>query len=294
MWSLTKGRSAGKLKELKRPDIFQFNHYRPFLKDWFAFLRENQADFSLKRLAQYSGIASGYLPMVLSGKRVLSRKAFDKLAPHLSLSTAELNHLENLIRIEGSATQEAKLLVFDRIKRSASFQKHNPVAAELLEYMSSWYHIAIREMTALKDFKLDARWIRERLNFEVPIKQIEDSLEFLIRTGHLKIEADGTVAPPREGLRADGEFYKAALTTYHRQMFRLAAEAIDNTPSQERNLVGYSFALKGDSVDRAKEIMARALDEIKKLEKGDSGSVDSVYHFEMALFPLSKRGNHEG
>jgi uncharacterized protein (TIGR02147 family) len=285
---LVKGAGAKKQGKLERPNVFAFYDYREFMKVWFEYLRQTKPGFSFKQIALETQIAVSYLPMVMSGKRELSLKIWMKIQPLLFLSQSEANYLENLVRLKNSDSQEARLLVFDQMKRSHGFQRKNPEDVELLEYMSRWYYIAIREMAALPDFELSPRRIQETLNFRVSLKEISVAVDFLFRAGYLQLAEGGTIAPPKENLRCSGEAFRAALTKYHREMFSLAARSIDVTPSDDRNLLGYSFPIHKSQFQKAKEILDKALVEIKNLESKNEAPPNMVYHVEFALFPLTK------
>jgi hypothetical protein len=78
-------------------------------------------------------------------------------------------------------------------------------------------------------------------------------------------------------------------------MFELAAESIDNSPSSERDLMGHTLVIEEGQFDRARKILHEALDRIRSLggnrsESGRSSGESSVYHVELALFPITKRG----
>ena len=72
-----------------KPDIFLYHDHLSFLKDWIAYLKKTRTSFSMRELAKKSQIASGYIPMILSGKRELTEKAFQKIVSELHLNPEE-------------------------------------------------------------------------------------------------------------------------------------------------------------------------------------------------------------
>jgi uncharacterized protein (TIGR02147 family) len=276
----------------QRPDVYRYHDYRAFLKDWIAYRKTVRAGYSMRTLATEAKLASGYLPPVLSGARDLSMKALLKILPILGLNRPEQNYLESLVRLQISDSQEGRIAAVARMRRSSAYQRRNPNEAELFEYMSRWQYIAIREMAALPGFKADPDWIRSRLKTPVPAAEIEQALRFLGKHGYLNVLDDGTVAPPKEQIECAGGVYKVALTQYHRQMFGLAAESIDNSTAAERDLVGHTLVISDSKFEKARKILHEALDRIRDLGGATDGEGDSsVYHVELALFPLTKRGN---
>ncbi|MBC7690263.1 MAG: hypothetical protein H7222_00710, partial [Methylotenera sp.] len=60
---------------MSKPDIHSYHDHLKFLEDWLAYLKASQSGLSLRSLAVQAKLSSGYLPMVLSGQRILSDKA---------------------------------------------------------------------------------------------------------------------------------------------------------------------------------------------------------------------------
>lgn len=272
----------------KKPDIFGFHDYREYLKAWLSHAKASRRVFSLRALSKQAQLASGYLPMVLSGARPLSPKALRKLLPCLELGKTERAYLETLVQLGTSDSQELRVDALDRMKRFRSYRELNPRELEVYQYLTRWYYVAIREMTAMPGFRADPTWIQARLRARIPVSEIQAALEFLSKNGFIEILPDGSARPPEKDLSCLGGVYRVALSQYHREIFNLAAQSIENTPSSERLIVGHSFAIDSAQFDRAREIINEALSKIQALKKAQEPG-ESVYHVELALFPLTAR-----
>src|SRR5271170_1658094 len=102
------GRSGSSYSRLsKRPDIFRYLDYRAFLKDLFQHLKKTRREFSIRSIATECQIASGYLPMVLAGRRNLSFGILERILPHLHLNRTEERFLENLVRLGSESSPQA-------------------------------------------------------------------------------------------------------------------------------------------------------------------------------------------
>lgn len=141
----------------------------------------------------------------------------------------------------------------------------------------------------LPDFQSDPSWIQERLKFKISIHEIERSIQFLVEAGYLKKKEDGRIESTKETLDCLRLVQGAALVQSHKQMFGLATESIDNTPEQDRNIEGFTFATSPKRFEEAKKILVAALDRIEALEAEDAEAENSaVYQVEIAFFPLTK------
>lgn len=268
-----------------RPDIFSYHDHLALLRDWLAYLKSSQSKFSLRSLAKQAGLASGYLPMILKGTRTLSAAALAKMIPFLGMNSTEQSFLDCLLILGTSDSHEARIAALERMKRFSQFRQQSPLEAASYQYLTHWYYVAIREMATLPGFRDDPNWIQERLRFQVPLKEVKDALQFLFENQFLRKNPDGTIQAPQEILNCSGGIYRVSLTHFHREIMRLAGEAIEKVPSAERNIVGHTCSLTSENYEKAKEIAEAALQKIQALGSNQGG--DSVYHFELALFPLT-------
>ena len=85
----------------ERPDLYRYHDYRAFLRDWIEYQRGTRPGFSLRSLSTESGLALGYLSMVLSVARRLTAEALQKLGRPLGLGNgcrrAETDAIRSLI-----------------------------------------------------------------------------------------------------------------------------------------------------------------------------------------------------
>ena len=271
----------------ERPNIFQYHDYREFLRNWLAYLKASQLGFSLRELAHKSGISVSNISMCLSGSRNLSHKSLIKLGPSLGLKPNERNYLENMITLGNADSQEVRVEAFRRMNRFPAHKKNNTSETEVFRYLTHWYYVAIREMAALPDFSTDPSWIQTRLRFHVEIKDIQTALDFLLANKYLEKLPDGTIRPPQKPLDCRGGVYRLALTQFYQEMLALAGKSIENTPNEKRSIQSYTLAVDNKNFDAIRKILDRAYEEVRTLAQ-ESSSADSIYHLELALFPLTR------
>ena len=271
----------------KRPNIFSYHDYQKFLRDWLAFKKASPSRVSMRALAKAAGLASGYLPMVTSKKRPLSHAAWVKLAPHLGLSPSEKIFFENLLTLGTSDLHDRRVEALDKMKRSSRYARENPKEAEVYQYLTHWYYVAIRELAGTPDFNEEPQWIQSQLKYPVPLAEIKQAFEFLLKNGFLERDFAGKIRPPVKALDCSGGVYRIALGQFHKEILDLAAKSIDSTTSEERSLMGHTFKLGAESFPKAEQIVRDAIEQIQNLSTESQGN-SSVYHMEVALFPLSE------
>jgi uncharacterized protein (TIGR02147 family) len=275
----------------KPPNIFAAHDYRLFLKDWIAFLESDRDGFSMRSLARLAKVSVGYLPMVLAGHRSLSKTMLDRIAPHLGLKANELVQLENLREVAEAASHQSKAVALEKLQNSKSYRALNPQEFATYRYLSHWYIVAIRELATLEGFKLEAKWIQERLREKVPLAEIENAIQFLSLNGFIRSE-NGRTALEDKNIQCMGGVFKLALGSFHKQMLALASDAIDSVPSDERYLLGHTLVISADDLPKVKKILDDTLKKIEKLKNRDqrisSAETGLIFHIELTAIPLTR------
>lgn len=271
-----------------KPDIFRYHDYRQYLKDWLVYSKASQSSFSLRTFAAKAGMSASSLSMILSGSRKLTPKTQARLIPSLALNRREAEFLEILALLGNAKNQAERITAFERLNGFRVYRNRNEKEAEVFRYLRHWYYVAIREMSSLPGFKAAPDWIQSRLQYDVPLKEIETALEFLIKHRYIEVLPDGTVQPPDKPLDCIGGVYKMALSQFHHEMLALAGQAIDRTPAEKRNILGYTLAIDSKKFEKIKNLLNKAYDEIRSVSQEASEAEVAVYHVELAFFPLTK------
>ena len=274
--------------ESKRPEIFGYHDYRAFLRDWFEFLKESRPGFSLRSLSRDADVANGYLPMVLSGTRNLSSKAAQKLLPHLGLNNSERSYFQSLHTLSETESPSAKIEAFDKLQKFRAYREQNPKESETYRYLTRWFYVAIREMAAMPSFKLDASWIQRQLRTAIPLNEIKQALEFLVKARYIEPAAQGKAVLPTKDVECVGGIFRIALSKFHREMLQLAALSLESTPGEERTICGHTLAIPSKKFEAVKGILDEALKKIASLDFG-ADEKDIVYHVVLSAFPLTQK-----
>lgn len=279
-------------EETRRPNIYEYHDYRSFLKDWFEYLSGNDTEFSARQLAAKADMATGYLPMVLQGKRNLTAKAVQKMEPHLKLSESEISYLKCLQALADSEHQEERLAALKKMQKFTRYTRKNNNEVKAYKFLTRWFHVVIREMSELKDFCLDVDWICKKLIPKISRKDVKQSINFLIENEFLRVNESGAVELTEKHLECVGHVYKTGLTQFHKEMFKLAAKSIDVVPSEWRSIVGHTLSISQDQFKEVKAIMDEALQKISKIENRKSDN-DIVFHTSLIAFPLTQFSKKE-
>ncbi|MGE0616058.1 MAG: TIGR02147 family protein [Bacteriovoracia bacterium] len=286
---LVKSRRRGRPRKNQgpRPDIFRYHDIHEFMRDWETHQRKINRDFSLRRFSEGLGFSPSYMPLIFSHTRSLTEDVSRKLARALELNEVESDYFEALRQLSEGQTDEVRQAAMARLQDFWRYRRENAKEFEAYRYLTHWHYVAIREMAGMKEFKLDAEWIRERVVRDVPIANIEEALRFLLDHGLIQKAESGEIMHTRRMVECQGGVYRLAMSSFHHQMLGMAADSITSVEREDRNIISYTMGIPRENFPKIAEIMNRALEEVAALG-GEPKDRDAVYHVSFVAFPLAQ------
>jgi uncharacterized protein (TIGR02147 family) len=277
----------GRPRKAKAPELYSYHDYRHYLRDWLEFAKASERKLTLRAVGAATGMSASYLSMILSGARNFSDVSLKQLMPILELSNPEQDYLLLLRVISDSDSQTERTQALNKLQKFSAYRNVHPKELEVYRYLSRWYYVAIREMAALPEFRLDPEWIQKRLVYPVTLQEVSRALEFLIEHQYIEKLADNRARLPQKQIDCMGGVYKIALAQFHREMFDLASQSIDVTPREKRNLTFHTFAMSENSFERLRDLLNQTHSELVNFGEKEQ-NLNSVYHVTLACFPLSQ------
>lgn len=231
--------------------------------------------------------------MVLNRRRLPSSKFIKNVFSFFELTEAEIRIGYELLKIFKAHEIEQKKQSLSQLTKLKNFREAHKDEYEFSKYLSHWYYVAIKELTALPDFSEDVEWIQSKLAFAVSKKDIVNALKFLKQTQILVTQNNRLIASQKEMNCEDGIF-RISLGGFHKQILSLISTAIEVIPRDQRLLLGYTAILSEQNVNQLNEILNETFVKIKNLQKGiadfETDKNAKVYHIELAAIPLTKNG----
>ena len=274
------------MKTENRPNIYQFHDPILFLNEWFIHLKKSKTQFTINDLAKKSEISPANLSLVLSRKRPLTEKSFQKIINLIHLDSTEKKYLNHLRIIDQSENSELRMEALNQIVKICKNKSLNSNDYKVFEYLTKWYYVAIFEMFNLDQMQLDPAWIQKKLIKKISLLEIEQCLDFLkvhgyvIQNENKKWQQAQTQMDCRDGI------FKLSLGEFHRQMLSLASYSIDAVKREDRFIMGQTLALSKEDFIKVKEIVERAILQIAEVNQNTKKRTE-IYQIEIATFPLA-------
>ena len=246
--------------------------FRDHLKKEFIKRCQKNPKYSLRAFAKQLNISHATLSHVLRGKRPLTAHTILYLAQGLELKPRELAQF-HIPRERTSHKTIEKL-------------KFTPIEIDTFEVVSDWYHDAILELTKVKQFRGDPRWIAKVLG--VSTKQVRTAVKRLQRLNLLKINSAGTwVDESTFNTTIKSTFTTTALRKYQRQVLQKACRALEEIPFEKRDQSSVTFPIHLQDFPKAKKMIKDFRRKLCNSLKREDVPPEQVYQLSLSFYPLT-------
>jgi len=274
-------------------NIFEYQNYRLYLKDYYQEQKETKKYFSYRYFSKKAGInAPAFLYYVTNNKRNLTKKSIGKMSLAIGHSREEADYFENLVFFNQADTIAEKTMFYSKIVELRKPLDIRFVDKDRYEFYNKWYHSVIREVVTFLDFSGDYRKLGEFLIPQISAREAQQSVEMLEKLGFIERDDDGLFHQTDTLISTTPEASNAfIIEKFQIEMLGIAMKAYDAFPRQERMSASTTFSISRETFElfrlRTREFR-RELLEIARLDTNPR----TVYQFTFNLFPIS-RGNHE-
>ncbi len=245
--------------------------FREFLQSELVRRCQQNPSYSMRAFARMLQTDPSTLAKILSGKRVLKKRAIQKLGIRLGLTPFALAR-------------------FTTTTQTPSGPEYAVLSADAFHVISEWYHYALLELLRVDHFKPDARWAGRALG--ISKLEVCAALERLQRVGMLKIDEHGNWIDLSGGrsTTVGNDFTAAAFRNLQRQVLQKALVALEEVPMERRDQTSMTFAADSSQMIEAKaRIKEFRRDLAAFLSRG--ARRDQVYHLGISLYPVIRFEN---
>lgn len=261
-------------------------NYRDFLQREFESRSRRNPAYSLRAYARDLGVQPSKLSEGLRGLKGFSRATAQRIARGLELSSPEQEYFVTLVEQEHARGQAAKKSATEKLRSLEAQRNYKNIYLDHFKAMADWYHLAILELTAVKDFTSDSQWIAARLGIHE--REAENALQRLLELGMLVRDSTGALRQAEEDAATPGDIPSKAIREHHSQILAKADAALERVPVERREYSSTTMAIDPARISEAKEWLREFRRRFcRDLQSG--GEKSSVYCLSIQLFPLDKQ-----
>ena len=273
---------------MDRPILFYYVDIRNFLKDFVLYSKFKNPKWTLGLLSRKLQIQTSTLTRVLNGQREMGEVLRDKLITYLNFNSEEAEYFRDLSLVpQLASSSRATAALLESSAKTHSYGSVKPLSQSESNRMTKWYSFAIWLLARSEGFEPSAQWICERLHFSITVEEAQLTLDDLISSGLLTKDLTGKVVAKEGRIESTNDIPSAAIRAHHAQMMDLAKLSLETVPVEQREISGSTIMINSGNLDKAKNLIRAFRKKLGALMEEPSG--DSVYQFNVQLFPLTKQ-----
>ncbi len=281
------------------PNIYSYNNYREFLKDFYSSKKELRSGFTYARFSLEAGLGSpNYFKLIADGDKNLTSANIIKFTNALKLSDIESDYFDALVNFnqaKNALEKEYYQKRVERIRKSLNSDVHNQKKIEEAEFesISNWSYHAVMILTNMSDFRESPKWISKKLYGLITEKEAADILARLIMLGLLKYDANDKLIQSFKQLKTSPELKKMGARIFYEGLFKRAMESFRVDTPAERELGAYMVGISEDQLPEIRRRVREFLSELNNFAMENS-KPDRVYSFMFAGVPMSSSEDIRG
>ncbi len=270
----------------ERYPIYGFPDFSSYVSHYVKARKDADPSFSYRRFSRRLGLKSeSLLRMVASGKRRATPDLVYRIGTALGFNTKELEYADALAGLQRSRNLLEKTRYAEKLRLLSPDSQTQLIELDHLEFISSWQHIAILEMTELADFRNDPLWISQRLGGTISARSSSEALERLKRVGLLRQNADGSLSRLAKSLKTPPNVPSRAVRGFHRQMITKAIEAIETQSVNERLLESMTLTIDTSKLKAVADLAEEFRKKVTKVAQAEGG--DETYQLNLQFFRIT-------
>jgi uncharacterized protein (TIGR02147 family) len=267
-------------------NFFEFLNYRELLKALLENKKRENPYFSYRWLSKRAGISStGFLSLVLTGKRNISSDLASRLCEALKLSKKESTYFITLVLYNQTENPEEKKRRFEKL---ISLRPSNvrSIAADQQQYFNKWYYSAIREIISVIEVSDNYRQILEIITPQVSVQEIREAIELLLRLNLIYRDKNHILKKTDNLITAAGSSVDpSAIRKYQSDSMDLAKTALYNIEKELRDISTVTLSTNKEGMEKIKTRIEQFRSEIMAIAN-QSKNCDRVIQLNVQLFPL--------
>ncbi|MBN1760321.1 MAG: TIGR02147 family protein [Chitinispirillaceae bacterium] len=266
--------------------IYTYYDYRRFISDFYQEKKALNPNYSYRYIAGKVGIDHALIVKIIRGQRHISGKMVEVFTAFLGLSNRQREYFRLLVTFGKAKNNDDRKYYFEKLLAFSEISEKQ-IDSTQYEYYQRWYYTAIREILNIRPFKDNYQWLAETVHPSISVVEAKRAVRLLERLGMITRDDEGYCRLTEQFVTTGENWQSIAVRSFQKEACKLASQAIDLVPRDERDVSTVSVSLNEDGVNRVKEALAGLRREIIEIA-ASCQSVDRACQVNLQLFPVSK------
>lgn len=246
---------------------FVEHNLRQLLREELEKRRKRNPRYSLRAFSRDLRTSHSALSELLSGKRKLTAPALERIMDGMSLPETRRAELRAAIRL--SPNQQL------------------PLDAAEIRAHAHWYYPAILELTLVRDFQPDPRWIARRLGLRLGVARA--AVRKLLEGGKIRIDSKGRWIPTAVNTTTLGQLAAAkAIQLQQVQFIEKHLEATRALPVDACSNMGLTVAMDPADLPMVRKVIYGFIRELSDKLDPSARRAKEVFRLNVGFFPVTR------
>lgn len=272
-------------------DVFGYTHFQEYLRCWIEEQRKDGRKVSFELLARQLGLRSkGHAYRIFHDESMpLTSRTMVHLVDVLGIKGAERDYFEAMVGFNRSSTLEERKTYLEKMGKISGRSKASALSTSACSYFSEWYLPVLREAVCMPGFREDYKAFGKRFCPSISEAQVRKGVELLKELQLISPLARGGYQSCEKFVHAGADIQPVLLATFQQSMIRLASEALDTIPPQEREISTLTFSLPAAAFPQIKQALRRMQNDLAQQVLDEKAPGNVVYQFNLQCFPLYRQ-----
>lgn len=274
---------------MERPDLFDYNNFRIFLEDMFAYKHSLNKRFTKAKICRDMGLENtrSYFQDILNGKYLTPVKA-NLIAKSFELTKGETKFFKVLVNFN-QAFDDPDERDFC-LEQMLSMKRVNgeEIDEKQYEFYRRWYHSVVRMILSIVNVNDDVTPLQKKLSQELSLKEVEKSIRLQDKLGLIKKDSDGYWRPSTQVMETPRYCKNEFVKSFQVESLMQAEKSILKNEEIPQRTITKMLTFSDEGMTKVIDAIERFSNEINVIVSEDKKQADRLYQMILTLFPHSK------
>lgn len=265
--------------------MMQYSTYHDLLIEEFNRRKLMNSSYSLRAYARDLNLQPSRLSQILKKKQGISIETAEEISKSLKLDEKKKRWFCMSVGSLHARSNEERLKFQKKVQKYKIEAKHfTEIHIENFKLISDWHHLAILELTYLKNFKSDPLWIAEKL--DISVDKVVSAIERM-KTLNILREESGRLIDVYKFLSIPKDDSSLPIKKFQSQLMKKGIEALYEQDVMNGENTSNIMAIDKSRIQEFKDKFSDFRREFE-YEVSKDKNKNAVYSFNIQFFEITK------